>query len=362
MKKIVGLFFIIFSAGSAFSQDSIWYQAFTGRIDRYPITLHLQKSAESHSGFYYYHNSKLPIELVELIGYENLRLSGYSLLTIDSEVEPEIFSLQLKGDSLNGTWQLNESSRKLEVKLARMEATPFVFQNWTTSGVFKLKPELEESAGAAYDGNILWPVGKQSYIPALQKAINKLVNEVAEIRSPLQYLETQRDLYLEDYRKELREVADSDWMEYPSSYSYSLAQNMNLVYFSDKWVSLESFWHSYSGGAHGNYGSAYLCFDFSRQRALELKDILTPAGFTVLPTLMAQSLRKQLGLKANEPLTEGGLFEDEVPVTENFYLTDTGICFSYTPYEIGPYAMGEIRIFLTFQQLKAYLQAGWPGK
>lgn len=125
-------------------------------------------------------------------------------------------------------------------------------------------------------------------------------------------------------------------------------------------MSLGGFWHSYSGGAHGNYGTKYLCFDIVRQKVLQLKDMLIPQGIATAQAFMAKSLRKQLGLTSEEPLSEGGILKDEIPVTENFYLT--GIAFSYSPYEIGPYAVGEIEIFLRFQELKAYLQTEFSKK
>ena len=45
-----------------------------------------------------------------------------------------------------------------------------------------------------------------------------------------------------------------------------------------------------------------------------------------------------------------------IPPNNNMILTDKGVCFSYTPYEIGPYALGQITLFIPFTALKDILK------
>lgn len=48
---------------------------------------------------------------------------------------------------------------------------------------------------------------------------------------------------------------------------------------------------------------------------------------------------KQLNVSSPDSLLELGYFDTEdIMATENFYLTDTGICWVYNPYEIACYA------------------------
>jgi hypothetical protein len=58
---------------------------------------------------------------------------------------------------------------------------------------------------------------------------------------------------------------------------------------------------------------------------------------------------------ATDSLQKAGLFENKIDTTDNFYITQNGIGFVYMPYEIGPYAMGEIEIFIPFFELTEYL-------
>ncbi len=89
---------------------------------------------------------------------------------------------------------------------------------------------------------------------------------------------------------------------------------------------------------------------------LQLSDVLVPAGSKALPQLLAQSFRRQYGLKPADKLTDGGLSENTIKPTDNFFVTGKGIGFNYVPYEIGPYAMGEILLFIPFTDLKDLLQ------
>lgn len=51
---------------------------------------------------------------------------------------------------------------------------------------------------------------------------------------------------------------------------------------------------------------------------------------------------KQLNVSSPDSLLELGYFDTEdIMATENFYLTDTGICWVYNPYEIACYATGK---------------------
>jgi hypothetical protein len=48
---------------------------------------------------------------------------------------------------------------------------------------------------------------------------------------------------------------------------------------------------------------------------------------------------------------ENFLFENKIPVTENFGLMENGILFDYPPYEIASYAAGEIDLLITYEEL-----------
>ena len=56
-------------------------------------------------------------------------------------------------------------------------------------------------------------------------------------------------------------------------------------------------------------------------------------------------------LNNTDPLTDAGLSDNKIKANDNFYVTTKGIGFSYSPYEIAAYAVGEINIFIPFSEL-----------
>ena len=72
-------------------------------------------------------------------------------------------------------------------------------------------------------------------------------------------------------------------------------------------------------------------------------------------------MREEHGLKPDDSLSgEGPLFEDKFELNDNWFVTPAGLGFSYSPYEIGPYAAGFIEPVIPFAKLKDLLKEGSP--
>jgi hypothetical protein len=70
----------------------------------------------------------------------------------------------------------------------------------------------------------------------------------------------------------------------------------------------------------------------------------------IVKSLLVKKFRSAYQLKNDENLTDY-LFENDIPITDNFYLTSKGIGFNYNPYEIGPYALGSVSLYIPFSEL-----------
>ena len=51
-----------------------------------------------------------------------------------------------------------------------------------------------------------------------------------------------------------------------------------------------------------------------------------------------------------------------VNVTENFFVDDDGIHWIYNPYEIAPYAVGNIEVVLPYSEIENYFKENTPIK
>jgi hypothetical protein len=124
---------------------------------------------------------------------------------------------------------------------------------------------------------------------------------------------------------------------------------------------LRLFHTEYTGGAHGNHGAAHVTFDLATGKEVTLDDLFKPGIKNELTRLAEAALREQYGLKPGDSLSgEGPLFEDKFELNDNWFVTSTGLGFSYDPYEIGPYAAGFIEPLIPFAKLKDLLKEGSP--
>ena len=80
-----------------------------------------------------------------------------------------------------------------------------------------------------------------------------------------------------------------------------------------------------------------------------------------LSSILLNRLMKQLNVSSPDSLLELGYFDTEdIMATENFYLTDTGICWVYNPYEIACYATGQTSIEIPFKEIDSYILPDSP--
>jgi hypothetical protein len=114
--------------------------------------------------------------------------------------------------------------------------------------------------------------------------------------------------------------------------------------------------YAYTGGAHGMGASKFMLFDTRLNTQLSLDDIFRESYKEELSKLLEKQYREQMFLDEDEPLTESGLFEENIPPSENFWITEEKIGFFYNPYHLAPYSMGPISIIIPKDQLMGLLK------
>jgi len=146
-------------------------------------------------------------------------------------------------------------------------------------------------------------------------------------------------------------------------YRYYFSQDVELVRADSRIISLVETFQEYSGGAHGNYGYSGLNFDSRTGQMLVLSDILKDEeGFRQkAQEYIIDSLKEKYG---------DGLFEDyETTVKEmwdredgpTWYLNAAGVTFVFSPYEVGPYAMGKAQVTLPYGEFAEYLSDAYTS-
>ncbi len=139
-------------------------------------------------------------------------------------------------------------------------------------------------------------------------------------------------------------------------YRYSIYESLRAARIDRRVVSLVEQNSEYTGGAHGNYGSSGVNFDAETGELLTLSDLLTDEeGFR--ERAEEELIRKLTAAYSDELFPD---YEDTIlKMWEsgfNWYLDGAGITFIFQPYEIGPYALGEVCVTLPYQEMEAYLE------
>ena len=108
---------------------------------------------------------------------------------------------------------------------------------------------------------------------------------------------------------------------------------------------------SYTGGAHGMRTTEYAVYAAALLGIILAQFVLRLACRSLEERIKAK-LREQYGAADDEELAQRGFFPETIAPTENFEVTPEGIVFHYNPYDIACYAIGEVDVPFTKEELK----------
>ena len=123
-------------------------------------------------------------------------------------------------------------------------------------------------------------------------------------------------------------------------------------------LSLSGRYTQYSGGAHPMHTCKSVTYDLVTGNALTLADVLAEKVDTdKLCQLTLQALAQQKDkLYMGYETTVSELFGKSLAEIDNWCLTNQGLCFAFSPYEIGPYSSDVISAQIAYSELGGVLQ------
>lgn len=328
------------------------YIRLEGSIGKYPIDMHLHQGRDGkYTGFYNYKSTAQPVYVsgADSVKGGSRQIHLYGMLPGDTATER--FVLKRNGVAYSGSW---ESGRKgvagLPVKAMVKKQEMFATQMIHTAKEAPLRQGKQNAPHASYE---VFAVNPLSAI--LQRKVCALLGDSTATDIAALAGKQQRAFFAA-YQAENQGVADSEWMDHPYSYNNEEVTQVLVAYDDGYVMNIATTYYAYMGGAHGLYSTRFIPVDIRTGQEIKLDDVLLPSGKAKLNKLLARQIRWQAKLKPNEPLTEAGLFENKIEANDNFFVTATGIGFNYTPYEIAPYAAGELQYFISFKDLENDLQ------
>lgn len=110
--------------------------------------------------------------------------------------------------------------------------------------------------------------------------------------------------------------------------------------------------YAYTGGAHGMTALTSLNFDRKTGTLLTEGDFFTDGYEEKLSGLLTSHLEESLG----ENVDTSMLFVKEISPNGNFKVSADGVTYIYNQYEIGPYALGAIKVTVPWNELEGLIR------
>lgn len=150
--------------------------------------------------------------------------------------------------------------------------------------------------------------------------------------------------------------AAATWMSYEENVEGK------ALYNDDGMLSYQVRVVSYTGGAHDNTKTYNGVFHLEDRETLSLASFFEYETLEDLNEMLRLRLAKQYGCESVEELESKQIFfaPAEIEATENFYVDDTSINWTFDPFDIAPYSTGVVVISLTWDEVSALLKKDAP--
>lgn len=218
--------------------------------------------------------------------------------------------------------------------------------------------KLEQKQTLAEDGTVLFT--RQSQSPIVSNTLSEGVYDMLnrQVAAYLQKINAEADQWEEEAAVFYSDIQQTD-PDY-EFYGWSSYTSVSPQRVDENYISLVFFNSQYLGGAHPNNVQTALNFDSVTGALLPLASVFkTEYKQTVLNMLLEHlwEMETSFGLFDGYEDTVREKFEKmPADMAQNWYLTDQGIVFFFSPYEISPYAAGVVTVELSYDELDGMLR------
>lgn len=357
-----GLFLLLIFAVSCTGQESddtsgeetedttepfnpVFYKHLRGNIGTQAVVFDITSDGKTIAGSYYYQSSG---ELINLSGKID-SLGKFELLESINQKNTGSMTGIITPDSMSGTWYAPNKKTQLVFHLQEDYYQSIALLPYFLHDTVSLTDSADGPIGT-FSKLVLVPKDSTSKLSKLMKGFQFEVKDVSKSTQELLLndMKAFKASYLElkpDYSPEFG----------VSSFSWDNS-NINTVLYNDNgFISLRSLNYEFTGGAHGNFASSCIVYSIDSLREVRLQDIFVPGFEKKLNQAINNQLRKNFDIHTGETLADAGFLVEYLGFSENFYITSRGIGFVYTPSEVATESLGEIEVFVPFDEVKSVL-------
>ena len=142
---------------------------------------------------------------------------------------------------------------------------------------------------------------------------------------------------LKEIRDLVAEFGGTELLPYQYNYTATVENN------NDKLFSFKQDFFTYTGGAHGMYGTIYNNYDRKMGKEIMLTTLFSGNQLKKLNKMGERLFREQQEIPQGQSFEDAGyFFDDGFVLSGNFLIAKDTMLFYYAPYEIGPYSLGSI--------------------
>lgn len=317
-----------------------FYKIFSGNIENQPIIVEVYKTEEGIEGQYHHPEKSHSVFLKK--SEKDTSDNGNWYFKETTKNSDSYWEGSYSGDSFKGSIKRQgNTATYFELKEEQPEGmTGLSYQHFDK----KIPPQAEENEDSSYQILYIFPVVSGI---ADNNWINKQIKKLLNFDEGLSF---EHNLANESEEAEEAFMETLEELEDPYEVIWEKNSFTTIAYNRNGFLILKKTETNYMGGAHGYTGISYRVLDTKNQYTTKLSHLLK-IDQSELQHLLEKEFRKKYDLSEDQELNKI-LFGNEIPLTKNFYFDDNGLYFVYNPYDIAPYSIGNIELFVPFKKLK----------
>jgi len=194
---------------------------------------------------------------------------------------------------------------------------------------------------------------------AMRDTINQMINQIllnnVGVEHSFSSLEDKMQEFIRDYKVHKKEMQE---FNLPFSTGWLYHMRIDVLLNTPQVITLRVHETEFTGGAHANYWTNYLNVNAQTGEKVTLNTLILKKSKSQFMEIAEQQFRAVVNGSSDTSGTETAyeFVEGEAFVLpDNFSVGEEGIAFHYNPYDLGPFAMGEVTFEIPYEEIKTML-------
>lgn len=222
--------------------------------------------------------------------------------------------------------------------------------------IFQTQKISKSSTTCAKDSNqcataiLIYPIvqGEAAILKNINDTINYYVSQsIGYIVNPDQEKSFSPKQAAENFVKEYDDLLKKD--DVIATNRWATDTKAEIIYQTIEKITMAMDFYSYTGGAHGNYGTTLVNFNAQTGTTIQVKNQI--ADMEKFLEITQAAFKVARGLDPTTDLKERFFWGEDFSLPANMGYTETGIRCIYNIYEIAPYALGPTDFIISYSQL-----------